>query len=146
MRVGATAGLAAKYLAREDAATVAMIGSGGMARTHAMAFAEARKIKKIMVYSPTEKNRRAYADEMSRELNLEVTPVGHPEKAVREADIVSCCTDSIVSVIQGEWLKEGSFVSMVKGTIELDNKAIEKIDVAVNFGAETEIPQNLSET
>ena len=29
---------------------------------------------------------------------------------------------------------------MVKGTIELDNKAVERIDVAANFGAETEIP------
>lgn len=140
MRVGATAGLAAKYLAREDAQTVAMIGSGGMARTHAMAFAEVRKIKMIKVYSPTEKNRRAYADEMSRQLNVEVVGVSHPEQAVRGADIVACCTDSIVPVIQGDWLEEGAFISMVKGTIELDNKAVERIDVAVNFGAETEIP------
>jgi len=140
MRVGATAGLAANYLAREDAETVAMIGSGGMARTHAMAFAEVRKIKRITVYSPTEKNRRAYADEMSRELNLEVVVASHPREAVRGAKIVSCCTDSIVPVIQGDWLEEGTFLSMVKGTIEIDDKAIQKIDVAVNFGAETEIP------
>lgn len=140
LRVGALAGLAAKYLAREDAGTVAMIGSGGMARTHAMAFAQVRKLKKIKVYSPTEKNRRVYAEEISRELNLEVVGVSHPEEAVRGADIVSCCTDSIVPVIQGDWLEEGAFISMVKGTIELDDKAVERIDVAANFGAETEIP------
>ncbi len=140
MRVGATAGLGAKYLAREDAQTVGMIGSGGMARTHAMAFAEARKIQKIKVYSPTEENRKAYAEEMSRLLDLEVIPVKRPEEAVRGAEIVACCTDSIVPVIRGEWLEEGVFLTVVKGTIELDHGAVEKIDLALNFSPEEEPP------
>jgi ornithine cyclodeaminase/alanine dehydrogenase-like protein (mu-crystallin family) len=140
MRVGATAGLGAKHLAREDAATVGIIGSGGMARTHAMALVEVRKIKTIKVYSPTEKNRTAYAEEMARLLGLEVRPVKHPEEAVRGSEIVACCTDSIVPVIQGEWLEEGVFVTTVKGTIELDDRAIERIDLALNLSPEEEPP------
>src|SRR5580765_5849197 len=66
MRVGATAGIAAKYLAREDADTVGMIGSGSMAWTHALAFAEVRNIKRIQVYSPTVKNRETYAGNLSK--------------------------------------------------------------------------------
>ena len=140
MRVGATAGLGAKHLAREDAAVVGMIGSGGMARTHAMAFAEARKISKIKVYSPTEENRKAYAEEMARELNLEVIPVERPEEAVAGAQIVACCTDSIVPVLRGDWLEEGTFLTTVKGTIELDERATERIGLALNFGLEEEPP------
>src|SRR5487761_1194822 len=52
MRVGACAGLGAKYLAREDASAVGMIGSGGMARTYLEAFAAVRPIKQVKVYSP----------------------------------------------------------------------------------------------
>ena len=50
MRVGGGAGLGAKYLAREDAQVVGMIGSGGMARTYLEAFSCVRDIKKVRVY------------------------------------------------------------------------------------------------
>src|SRR5919109_3441440 len=65
MRVGADSGIGAKYMARQDAEVVGMIGSGGMARTHADAFLLARKIKKIQVYSPTQAHREEYARETS---------------------------------------------------------------------------------
>jgi ornithine cyclodeaminase/alanine dehydrogenase-like protein (mu-crystallin family) len=101
MRVGATAGIAAKYLAREDADVVGMIGSGGMAWTHALAFAEVRKIKRVQVFSPTKKNRDGYAQRLSGRLGIEVVPVVSAEQAVKGAQIVSACTDSTVPVIPG---------------------------------------------
>ena len=64
MRVGADSGIGAKYIAREDAEVVGMIGSGGMARSHVESFLLARRIKKIQVYSPTKENREAYAKEI----------------------------------------------------------------------------------
>ena len=54
MRVGALAGLGAKYLAREGATTVGIVGSGGMARAYADAFVVVRPtIEVIKIYSPT---------------------------------------------------------------------------------------------
>src|SRR6266571_866524 len=61
MRVGGGAGLGAKYLAREDAHIVGMVGSGGMARTYLEAFACVRDIHQVRVYSPTKAHRDAYA-------------------------------------------------------------------------------------
>src|SRR5918994_5733333 len=49
MRVGADSGIGAKYMAREDAAVVGMIGSGGMARSHVESFLLARELKRIQV-------------------------------------------------------------------------------------------------
>ena len=43
-----------------------MIGSGGMAWTHALAFAEVRRLKRIQVYSPTTANRDAFAGKLAR--------------------------------------------------------------------------------
>jgi ornithine cyclodeaminase/alanine dehydrogenase-like protein (mu-crystallin family) len=57
MRVVADSGIGAKYMARQDAEVVGMIGSDGMARSYLESFLLARKIKKIQVYSPTKENR-----------------------------------------------------------------------------------------
>ncbi len=136
MRVGATAGLAAKHLARHDAAVVGMIGSGGMARTHAMAFCAVRKIRRIQVYSPTAKNREAYAREMSEKLKIEVDPVKSPAEAVKGAEIVATCTDSIVPVLKGEWLEEGVLLTTVKGTTEMDEDTLKRVDTFFTFAPE----------
>ncbi len=101
LRVGATAGIAAKYLSSAAADTVGMIGSGGMAWTHALAFAEVRRIKRVQVYSPTPANRQAFADKLAERLGVEVVPVATAEAAVNGAQIVSACTDATVPVIPG---------------------------------------------
>ena len=127
MRVGATAGIAAKYLAREDADTVGMIGSGSMAWTHALAFAEVRRIKQIKVYSPTAKNRETYATNLAARLGIEVVPVGSAVEAVHGAQIVSACTDATVPVIPGRAVEAGAFISTVKGSVELDKSSSERV-------------------
>src|SRR5439155_17259468 len=111
LRVGADSGIGAKYMAREDAEVVGMIGSGGMARSHVESFLLARKIKKIQVYSPTKTNRDAYAKEISEKYSLEVVPVDHPHDAYKGAHIVAGCTDSSVPIIYGKWLEEGTHVT-----------------------------------
>ena len=133
MRVGATAGIAAKYLAREDADTVGMIGSGSMAWTHALAFAEVRNIKRIQVFNPTAKNRETYAGNLSARLGIDVVPVDSVVEAVKGAQIVSACTDSIVPVIPGRSIEAGAFVTTVKGTVELDKSSVERIRTFYTF-------------
>lgn len=74
MRVGARAGLLARHLARADAQTVGILGSGGMARVHAMAFKEVRDIRRIQVYSSTQEHREAFATEMAQLLDPHCLP------------------------------------------------------------------------
>jgi alanine dehydrogenase len=92
MRVAGGAGLGVKYLARPDSHVVGMIGSGGMARSYLEAFAAVRQITKVKVYSPSQANAKVYAKEMSERFNIEVIPVGSAREAVKDVDIVSCCT------------------------------------------------------
>jgi alanine dehydrogenase len=114
MRVGACAGLGTQYLARKDARVMAMIGSGGMARTYAEAIKLVRPIETVRVFSPTKKNREAYAAEMTERLDIEVIPVDAPQKALKGADIVSLTTDSLVPVIKAEWLEPGMHINNVR--------------------------------
>lgn len=131
MRVGACAGVAAKYLAREDAHTVCLLGSQWMARTHAPAMCAARPITLIKVFSPTREHREAFAREMSQKLDVEVRVMDTPEEAVTGADIVCCCTNARARpVLRGRWLEEGVFISNVLAS-ELDDEAVGRINYTV---------------
>ena len=137
MRVGACAGLGAKILSREDSATVGMLGSGGMARTYLMAFNAVRNIAKVKVYSPTKKNREAYAAEMSAKLGIEITPVERPEEVLRGADIVATCTDSIqVLVSDPDLIESGMHLTCVKAN-EWSPAIVEKCDLVIRMGRPT---------
>ena len=56
-RQGADGGIGAKYLARDDSEVIGMLGSGGMARSHAEAYCVTRQIKRMKVFSPTQEHR-----------------------------------------------------------------------------------------
>ena len=132
MRVGADSGIGAKYMARDDAAVVGMIGSGGMARSHAEAFLLARKIKKIQVYSPTKANRETYAREMAEKYGAETVALDRPEDVYKGADIVAGCTDSAVAVVFGRFLEEGTHVTCIGG--KPDEETLARIDVSLRLG------------
>ena len=137
MRVGGCGGLGVKYLARQNAEVVGMFGSGGMARTYLEAFHEVRKLRKVKVYSPTKANREAYAKEMSAKLGLDVVAVDSAEAVVRDADIVSACTDSTRVVFdEPAWLKEGAHITCVRAC-EIGPKVVQKCDLSFKLGRNT---------
>jgi len=137
MRVGACAGLGAKYLARPDATVVGIFGSGGMARSYLEAFNEVRRLKRVKVYSPTRAHREAYAEEMGRKLGIAVEPVDRPEAAVRGAHIVAACTDSTRVVFdEPDWLEEGAHITCVRAC-EIGPRVVKRCDLSVKLGRNT---------
>ncbi len=133
MRVGGGAGLGVKYLARQDASTVAMLGSGGMARPYLQAFCAVRPIKRVKVYSPNRDNRELYANEMMERLGLEVEPVDSAREAVRGVDIISSCTSSMVPTIDPDWLESGMHITNL-GPFELSEELLQRADVVIRQG------------
>ena len=133
MRVGADSAIGVKYMAREDADVVGMIGSGGMARSHAAAFATVRNVKRIQVYSPTKEHREAYAVEISQRLGIETVPVGSAAEACKGAGIVAGCTDAVVPVVFGDMIEDGTHMTCVGG--RMDGPAMERIDRSLRLGS-----------
>lgn len=129
MRVGAVSGLGVKYLARQDAKTVALLGTGWQAGAQAMAACAVRPIKRIVCYSPRPERCRAFAEEMSNTLNVEVVPAASAREAVRGADIVMCATNSMQPVISADWIEPGMHVTSLK-RLELDPAVVRRADVA----------------
>jgi alanine dehydrogenase len=136
MRVAGGAGLGVKYLARENSHTVGMIGSGGMARSYLEAFSAVRKINGAKVYSPSRANSELYAREMSEKFNIEVTAASSAREAVKNVDIVSCCTSSIDPVFKTAWLEPGMHLTDVTWD-ETEPGFADAVDVAVKMGEST---------
>ena len=127
IRVAASSALAARYLAREDAAVVGILGSGWQARAHAKAMCAVRPIKKILVHSPTKANREKFAVEVEKELGVSVDAVISGELVAERADILVAATNSVSRVVPPEWLKPGMHVTCVKIT-ELGEETLRKVD------------------
>jgi ornithine cyclodeaminase/alanine dehydrogenase-like protein (mu-crystallin family) len=127
MRVASTSALGARNLARGDAGTLAIFGSGWQAGSHVPAMCAVRNIKRVNVYSPTKANREAFAREMEQKVGVEVRPVDRPEDAVRDADIIATTTNSLTRVIDPKWVAPGVHVTCVK-TSELGDETIRKAD------------------
>jgi len=114
MRVGAAGGLSVKLMAQEDASTLGLYGTAGMASTHAWAISQVRPIRLIKVYSPNAEHRRAFAQRISKDLEIEVVAVDTPRQVAEGADIIAACTNSRVPVFNGEWLAPGMHVLSVE--------------------------------
>jgi alanine dehydrogenase len=132
MSVAASAGVGIKYLARKNSTKVAVLGSGGMARTFAGATCSVRKnVATMKVFSPTKSHANKYSKEISRKFGIDVISVDNPRDAVRDSDIVLCCTDSLKPVMLGEWLEPGMHVSAVTG--EVDAEFVKRVDLNVGM-------------
>jgi alanine dehydrogenase len=134
MRVGGGAGLGVKYLSRPDAHVVAMIGSGGMARTYLEAFSCVREIRECRVYSPNRAHREAFAAAMGPKLGITIVPADSAREAIRGADIVSASTDSMLPVFETAWLEPGMHVTNLN-LHELPKDSLARFDVVVRQGA-----------
>ena len=126
MRVGVTAALGARYLARADSEIAGILGSGGMARSFAMGFAAVRKLRLIKAYSPNREHLKSYCEQMSQKLGIDVIPKDTPQAVIQGSDIVASCTNSLQPVLEGGWLEPGMFVANVANR-ELDQEAFRRI-------------------
>lgn len=139
-RVGATGGLAIKYMARQDARTMGLFGAGWQAETQVVSACAARALDYIKVYSPTRHKREEFSQRMSARVGIPVIAVDRPQDAAVGMDIVATTTNSITQVIRPEWISPGTHLSCVKH-LELGEDVIAKADcIAVH--SHSSVPEN----
>ena len=94
IRTGAATGVAAKYLARTDSRIATICGCGNQGRISLKAITRVRKPSRAYAWDIDHSQARTFANEMARELNIEVLPVDGLTAAVGESDICIACTPS----------------------------------------------------
>ena len=133
MRTGAASGVAARVMARADARTVGVIGTGYQARTQLEAVALARKLEIIRAFGRDAARRVKFANDMTARLGAPVVAVPSAEQAVRESDIVITATTASKPVIEGSWLNPGMHINAIGSNFaekqELDAEAVGRCDV-----------------
>jgi ornithine cyclodeaminase/alanine dehydrogenase-like protein (mu-crystallin family) len=125
-RTGAASGVATKFLAREDASSVGIIGTGWQAASQLEAIAVVRngKLRIAKCYSRDESRRKSFAKEMTAKLGIEVRAVETARDAVRDADILVTATGSREPVLLGDWLAPGTHINAV-GSNRADAREID---------------------
>ncbi|MFC7115004.1 ornithine cyclodeaminase family protein [Natronoarchaeum sp. GCM10025703] len=129
-KTGATGAVGVDALARDDAETLAVIGSGAQARGQLRATATVRDFKRVDVFSPTREHRESFATEMDDLLEADVRPVEASAAAVEGADVVITATNASQPVFDGDRLEAGTHVTAMgqynAEKRELDTTTIER--------------------
>jgi alanine dehydrogenase len=137
-RTAASSALAARFLAREDATHLLMIGAGALAPYLIRAHASVRPIRKIAVWNRARKRAETLAAELSLE-GFDTRAADDLETEIRAADIVSCATLSPAPLVHGNWLQAGTHLDLVGGfkptMREADDKTLRRARIYVDTRA-----------
>lgn len=138
-------------LARDDATSLGIVGTGRNARSHLVAFDHVRDWADVTVHSPTRESRRSFVAEMGDVVDSPVGAADVVDAVVEGADVVLCATSAEEPVFDGTLLTPGQHVTSIVGgdakkiraglasrrRREIDDATVELADVYAANSAET---------
>jgi alanine dehydrogenase len=124
LRTGGASAVAAKYLAREGASSLGVLGCGWQAESQVECIRTAvPTIERVVAYCRTEKSLRKFC----RKLRAEA---GETHGDAAHQDVVVTVTTSRDPVLRGEWLSPGALICAVgandRRARELDNAVLQR--------------------
>lgn len=112
VKTACNSAVASRFLARQDASIMFMMGAGELAPYLIAAHASIRPIRHVLIWNRTKDKAKALAARLNRP-GFRVEAVTDPAKAAADADLISCATYATEPILKGEWLKEGVHVDLV---------------------------------
>ncbi|KXA45975.1 MULTISPECIES: ornithine cyclodeaminase family protein [Staphylococcus] len=125
LRTGALSGIATKYMSREDATTLGMIGTGGMAYEQFLGNIEVRPIDTVLLYNRTTEKAQDFKTRILKDYpDLNVLVLEDVSKLVKQADIINCQTPSTQPVFNAEDVQPGTHINGI-GSYQPDMKELD---------------------
>jgi len=117
IRTAAASALATRILARADAATLAILGTGTQAQHHVQALTCVRPITELRVWGRTHAHARRLVRRLALPAPIAARVCDSARRAVDGADIVCTTTSAAEPVLEGKWLAPGCHVNLVGAAI-----------------------------
>lgn len=137
LRTAATSAVATDRLARQDAETLGVFGSGRQAVAHFTVLPCVRRFRRFLVCGSGRSDMKSFWARMhaATEQGIEIHATD-AETCARESDVICTCTTSSVPLFKGEWLQPGAHLNLVGAfqphTREVDDETIRRARVFVD--------------
>ncbi len=142
VRTAAAGAVAARQLARPDAAVAAIFGAGMQARLQLQALMLVRPIREARIWARNAAKAEKLAGELTGAFGIPVTAIADPHAAVAGADIIVTTTPSEKPILQAGWLQPGQHVTAMGSDAEHKNE----IDPAIIARADLYVADSLKQT
>jgi len=128
IRTASATAVATEALARADASSLLIMGTGGQARTHLKALPNVRRFERVMVWGRNADKARALVGEFASSLPIEY--VADARAAASAADVICTLTGAREPILEGQWLRPGTHVNLVgssgPGPVEVDGALVRR--------------------
>ena len=117
IRTAAVSGLATRLLANPGAGDLAILGAGVQARSHLVAMAAVRPLRRVRVASRSLESARRFAAAMADESPVPIEVMASAEQAVRGADLIVTATSAAEPIVRREWIAAGAHLNAVGASL-----------------------------
>ncbi|HTO99728.1 MAG TPA: hypothetical protein VMJ64_00010 [Anaerolineales bacterium] len=137
MRTGSAAAVSAKWLARKDSKTLAIVGAGHMAAGVLATCNEVFPWREVRVWSRSQATVDRFVKEQQPKFpHLKLVPSTNLEPVVRGADVVVTVTPARAPIVKNEWVDEGTHIAALgadkSGDQELDAQILKRARIFVD--------------
>lgn len=113
LRTAAASAAATAALANEDAADLAILGTGEQAKNHLLAMKCIRRLRRIRVWGRTAVGVRSFVETCREHLPVPIEPMESAKWAVAGANLICTTTASSEPILFGDWVAEGAHINLV---------------------------------
>lgn len=128
IRTACASAVATAALARHDARTSAVFGTGAQAETHVRVLALTRPADEILLWGRSPAKTRSLAERLSAETGHSVIPVETARDAAERADIICTVSSASQPIVKREWVRPGTHFNLVGssflGPVEIDSALV----------------------
>lgn len=134
-RTGAASGVATRWMAREDAQTVGILGAGWQAGSQLEAVCQVRPIGRVLAYCRTARRLDGFCTAMQEQLGIPCLPASSAEAVVDQSDVLITITNSSRPVFDGGRIRPGTHINAAGGNSlarrELDEACLKRCGAIV---------------